>query len=134
MKEELQLNPYKAIGGAETIENLVEAFYKRVSKHPELYPIFPEDLTETARKQKQFLTQLLGGPPLYLEEHGHPMLRARHMPFPITPVRAAAWLSCMNDAMDEIKLDPRWKEAILSRLRVIAHNMVNQKEETVKGG
>ncbi|MCY9072878.1 thiol management oxidoreductase, partial [Bacillus inaquosorum] len=42
------------------------------------------------RKQKQFLTQYLGGPPLYTEEHGHPMLRARHLPFPITNERADA--------------------------------------------
>lgn len=134
MKEQLQLNPYKAIGGFTTIENLVEAFYKRVAKHPELRPIFPDDLTETARKQKQFLTQLLGGPPLYLEEHGHPMLRARHMRFPITPVRASAWLSCMKGAMEEINLEEPWREAIINRLTVIALNMVNQKEETSKKG
>ncbi|HEU5140407.1 MAG TPA: globin [Bacillales bacterium] len=129
MKEKEQLNPYKAIGGFETIDKLVEAFYKRVARHPDLYPIFPEDLTETARKQKQFLTQLLGGPPLYLEEHGHPMLRARHMRFPITPTRASAWLSCMSAAMDEIRLEEPWREAIFNRLTVIAQNMMNQREE-----
>lgn len=134
MKERLHMNPYKEIGGFATIENLVEAFYKRVAKHPDLYPIFPDDLTETARKQKQFLTQLLGGPPLYLEEHGHPMLKARHMRFPITPVRASAWLACMKEAMAEIQLEEPWREAIFSRLTVIALNMVNQKEETSKKG
>ncbi|HEX6923631.1 MAG TPA: globin, partial [Bacillales bacterium] len=45
MNEQQPLNPYKAIGGFETIEKLVEAFYKRVGQHPDLYPIFPEDLT-----------------------------------------------------------------------------------------
>ena len=33
------------------------------------------DFAETSRKQKQFLTQFLGGPNLYTEEHGHPMLK-----------------------------------------------------------
>ncbi|HET7629735.1 MAG TPA: globin [Bacillales bacterium] len=134
MKQEIEVNPYKAIGGAKTIEKLVNAFYKRVKKHDLLFPIFPDDLTETAHKQKLFLTQLLGGPPLYLEERGHPMLRARHMQFPITPERATAWLACMNAAMDEIELDTKWKESIFARLRIIALNMVNQKEETTKGG
>lgn len=134
MNEQQPLNPYKAIGGFETIEKLVEAFYKRVGQHPDLYPIFPEDLTETARKQKQFLTQLLGGPPLYLEEHGHPMLRARHMRFPITPTRASAWLSCMDEAMEEIRLENPWREAIFNRLTIIAHNMMNQEEEQSKKG
>lgn len=54
-------NIYDDIGGAETINKLVDAFYKRVGKHPDLIPIFPEDLTETARKQKLFLTQFSVG-------------------------------------------------------------------------
>ncbi|MBW9235666.1 globin, partial [Leptospira santarosai] len=71
--------------GPDKLSQLVDAFYERVAAHPKLKPIFPDDLTETARKQKQFLTQYLGGPNIYSQEHGHPMLRARHMPFPITP-------------------------------------------------
>ena len=89
--------PYDVIG-EKTLSHLVDAFYERVGNHPELAPIFPDDLTETARKQKQFLTQYLGGPSIYTEEHGHPMLRARHLPFPITERRAKAWLSCMSEA------------------------------------
>lgn len=54
-------SPYEAIGGEQVVSKLVDAFYERVAKHPDLAPIFPNDLTETARKQKQFLTQYLGG-------------------------------------------------------------------------
>ena len=46
--------PYEEIG-AETLSQLVDAFYARVAAHPKLQPIFPDDLSETARKQKQFL-------------------------------------------------------------------------------
>lgn len=74
------MTPFEAIGGEQGIATLVNTFYSYVSRHPDLSPIFPDDLTETARKQKQFLTQFLGGPSLYTEEHGHPMLRARHLP------------------------------------------------------
>src|SRR5690625_7737132 len=81
---------YEAIGGLEPIEQIVTAMYKRVGKHPDLIPIFPEDLTETARKQTLFLTQLFGGPPLFTEERGHPMLRRRHLPFEITHTRKRA--------------------------------------------
>ncbi|GLH63578.1 MULTISPECIES: globin [Bacillaceae] len=116
---------YEAVGGEKTITRLVEAFYKRVAKHPDLIPIFPDDLTETIRKQKQFLTQYLGGPPLYTEEHGHPMLRARHLSFEITPTRAEAWLSCMRAAMDEIGLSGPVREQIYHRLVLTAHHMVN---------
>jgi hemoglobin len=122
-------NAYEEIGGSETLEKLVTAFYNKVKEHPDLAPIFPDDLTETARKQKQFLTQFLGGPPLYSEEHGHPMLRARHMPFPITPKRAEAWLSCMRSAMEEIDLPSPWREQIFSRLTFTAHHMVNRQDD-----
>lgn len=120
--------PYEAIGENE-LSQLVDAFYHKVHKHPLLSPIFPDDLTETARKQKQFLTQYLGGPSLYTEEHGHPMLRARHLPFKITPARAQAWLSCMEEAMDEAKLDEQFREWFFERLQLTAQHMVNSPAE-----
>lgn len=124
--------PYELIGGEEMVTRLVEAFYARVSKHPDLTPIFPDDLTETARKQKQFLTQYLGGPPLYTEEHGHPMLRARHLPFEITPTRAKAWLSCMRQAMDEVGLSGQARDELYQRLVLTAQHMINTPERDRK--
>jgi hemoglobin len=117
--------PYEEIG-AERLSQLIDAFYARVADHPKLKPIFPSDLSETARKQKQFMTQYLGGPNLYSEEHGHPMLKARHNPFPITPARAQAWLECMSEAMDEIGLSGKMRETFYKRLVMTAHHMVNQ--------
>ncbi|MFB5661411.1 globin [Alteribacillus sp. HJP-4] len=122
-------NAFESLGGHEVIDELVEAFYSYVSVHPDLTPIFPDDLTETTRKQKQFLTQFLGGPPIYTEEHGHPRLRARHLPFEITPVRARAWLSCMEKAMDDIQLEGPLRDEIYSRLTYTAHHMVNTPED-----
>jgi Bacterial-like globin. len=115
---------YEQIGEM-NLNRLVDAFYGRVASHPELAPLFPKDLRETARKQKQFLTQFLGGPPLYTEEHGHPRLRFRHLAFPITPKRAEAWLQCMREAMDEVGLDPAVRESFYARLVLTAHHMVN---------
>lgn len=121
----MKLNTLYEVIGEEKLSQLVNAFYRNVAKHPDLYPIFPDDLTETARKQKKFLTQFLGGPPLYTKEFGHPQLRARHLPFPITPTRAKAWLSCMEKAMDEVQLDPLVREEFFARLVVTAHHMIN---------
>ncbi|MDG5789129.1 globin [Evansella sp. AB-P1] len=118
-------SPFELLG-KKKLEDLVDIFYELVSEHPDLTPIFPEDLTETARKQKQFLTQFLGGPPLYTEEHGHPMLRARHMPFPITPKRANAWLGCMEKAMEHTKIEEPLRSQIFSRLTYTAKHMINK--------
>ncbi len=124
MTENFQ-TPYEQIGGAETLKKLVDVFYDLVKKHPELAPIFPDDLFHTKEKQYMFLTQFLGGPGLYSEQYGHPMLRARHMPFPVTTARANAWLSCMSQAMDTIGLTGEPRKAIFERLTITAHHMVN---------
>jgi hemoglobin len=116
--------PYDVIGEGQ-LHRLIDVFYSKVGKHPELIPIFPDDLTETARKQKQFMTQYLGGPQLYTSEHGHPMLRARHTPFELTPSRAEAWLSCMSEAMDEVGLKGEFREFFYHRLYLTAQHMIN---------
>ncbi|MFC4767359.1 globin [Effusibacillus consociatus] len=121
--------PYEMIGGEKTIRKLVKAFYARVRIHPDLAPIFPGDWDETERKQYMFLTQFLGGPPLYSQEFGHPMLRARHLPFPVTPKRAEAWLSCMQQAMNDIKLEGDIRQYIWERLVQTAHHMINSNDE-----
>ncbi|SDZ75474.1 hemoglobin [Thalassobacillus cyri] len=120
---------YEAIGGQQAVFKLVDAFYTKVGSHPDLIPIFPDDLTETARKQKQFLTQFFGGPALYTEEHGHPMLRARHLPFPITPTRRDAWLDCMAAALEEANIEEPYRTAIFERLTMTANHMMNTPED-----
>ena len=122
------LIPYEEIG-AEKLSQLIDIFYSKVAVHPDLYPIFPDDLTETARKQKQFQTHFLGGPNLFSEEHGHPMMRARHMPFPITPTRAKAWLTCMYEAMDDAGLDGKLRDIYYKRLEMTAMHMVNKEDD-----
>ncbi|AGK52743.1 globin domain-containing protein [Bacillus sp. 1NLA3E] len=125
--------PFEAIG-QEKLHQLIDAFYHRVRKHSDLIPIFPNDLTEVARKQKQFQTQYLGGPSLYSNEHGHPMMRARHIPFEITPKRAKAWLSCMSEAMDEVGLEGPLRQEYYSRLVLTAQHMINAPDsESMKG-
>lgn len=116
---------FEAIGGFDTIDQLVTNFYKRVGKHPALTPIFPDDLTETARKQRLFLTQFFGGPKLFSEERGHPMMRRRHLPFPITPERKDAWLACMEAALAETEIEEPYRTAIFDKLTMTAHHMMN---------
>src|SRR5690606_4825166 len=104
------------IGGAKTIRSIVEAFYPKVQAHPLLGPIFPEDINPVKEKQYLFLSQFFGGPPLYSNEYGHPMMRARHMPFPITPARAEAWLDCMRRALEETVPSAEIRDMMLTRL------------------
>jgi hemoglobin len=54
----------------------------------------------------------MGGPGLYQEKYGHPMLRARHLPFPIGSTERNQWLDCMQRAMDEVAIDAALKERL----------------------
>lgn len=120
---------YELMGGEPAIRKLVEAFYPKVLEHPLLAPIFPEDIRPVMEKQFQFLTQFFGGPHLYTQVYGQPMMRARHLPFPITPERADAWLECMGKAVEEVVESPELRAAIMQRLRGPAYHFVNTYEE-----
>jgi len=101
--------PYELLGGAEGVRTLVERFYQRMDTLPEaarIRALHPADLRGSADKLYKFLSGWLGGPALYVDEYGHPMLRARHLPFPIEAADRDAWLLCMQHALNEVKLDP----------------------------
>ena len=87
--------------------------------------LFPGDFKETSRKQKQFLTQFLGGPDLYTREHGHPMLKKRHMEFRITTYERDAWLENMYKAINKAQFPAGVGEYLYERLRLTANHMVN---------
>ncbi len=117
---------FEEIGGTEAIEKLVEAFYPRVYADPILSPLFEGDMEEIMRKQRMFLTQFLGGPPLYSQEFGPPAMKQRHMPFEITPQRAERWLNCMKEAFNEAGLDKNPASSLFyDRLIQVAAIMVN---------
>lgn len=117
---------FEAVGGVEGIKRIVQAFYPKVLKNPLIGPLFPADIDPVMERQTLFLSQFFGGPSLYSDQHGHPMMRARHMPFPITPERAEAWLGCMRAALAETDLPAELQELILDRLSGPAHHFINQ--------
>lgn len=110
------------------VRRLVEAFYPKVQEQPLLAPLFPEDILPVMEKQYLFLSQFLGGPSLYSDEFGHPMMRARHMPFPITRERADAWLECMRQALAESGLEAELQSLVLERLKGPAYHFINQED------
>lgn len=120
---------YEAIGGGETVRRMVEAFYPKVQAHPLLGPLFPEDIMPVMEKQYMFLSQFFGGPSLYSDAYGHPMMRGRHLPFPITPERAEAWLDCMRRALEDIGMEEKLRKIVLDRLSGPAHHFVNTLDE-----
>lgn len=128
MSETFFLNLYEEIGGEPTLRKLVDNFYDLVKDEPLLSPLFPDDFTSIKQKQFMFLSQFFGGPALYSQAFGHPMMRARHLPFAITPSRAAAWLSCMDQALTKTGIEGDLKKAMMERFTLTAYHMVNTPE------
>jgi hemoglobin len=122
------MDMYEYIGGETTIRSIVDTFYPKVLAHPLLAPIFPEDIGPVVEKQYQFLTQFFGGPSLYTDVHGSPMMKARHAPFPITKSRADAWLECMQKTLEEVVESEEVRVIILTRLRGPANFFINKEE------
>lgn len=122
-------SPYDAIGGEAAVRALVRRFYHYMDTLPEARPIrdlHPADLSRSEEKLFLFLSGWLGGPPLYIERHGHPRLRARHLPFPIGTSAAQQWLRCMNQALADLVPDEPLRLGLESALAGVAYHMRNQ--------
>ncbi|HLQ96258.1 MAG TPA: globin [Pseudogracilibacillus sp.] len=120
-----RVNIYKEIGGEKTMKQLIQCLYTRIGNNETLLPIFPDNLQESARKQYLFLTQFLGGPPLYSQEIGPPMLPYRHAPFEITPERRDAWLHCIHRALLDVGVEDPYFSEIIRRLTIPAYRIMN---------
>ncbi len=121
--------PYERLGGEAGVRRLVHRFYVLMDELPEAYGIrrlHPADLADSEQKLFEFLTGWLGGPPLYVGKHGHPRLRARHLPFPIGPDERDQWLLCMRLALDEQVDDAAFREPLYAALADLAGHMVNR--------
>lgn len=121
------------LGGDAGLRRVVDRFYSLMDEVPEFYGIrklHPQDLAGSRDKLFMFLSGWLGGPPLYVQKHGHPMLRARHLPFSIGVAERDAWMACMKQAMEECEVEDALRAALLQALSGTADWMRNQREET----
>jgi len=115
--------------GMETLRNLVETFYDIMDSDPKAQPIramHPADLTSAREKLFMFLTGWTGGPQLYIERYGHPMLRKRHLPFAVDESARDQWMYCMIKAMHQLKMDETLMTKLAGQLYGVADFMRNQ--------
>lgn len=107
--------PYALLGGEATLRALVERFYDLMELEPgysAVRRLHGLDLSSAREKLLLFLSGWLGGPSLYIERYGQPMLRARHLPFAIGIAERDQWLACMAQAMADVGV----AEALQARL------------------
>ena len=128
---EQQTTPFEMIGGEPVVRGLVDRFYDLMDLEPafrELRALHPTTLEGSRDKLFWFLCGWLGGPQYFVERVGHPMLRARHLPFPIGTPERDAWLACMTQAMGECDVREDLRKWLMQSLSGTADWMRNRQD------
>jgi hemoglobin len=89
-----------------------------------MYP--PHDLAGAEARLRDFLIYRFGGPTRYIEQRGHPRLRARHAPFGIDQNARDRWMQLMGDALAESALPPEVRDTMRQFLDGIATFLINR--------
>jgi hemoglobin len=100
MTEDVEI--YEAVGGDAPFVALVDAFYAGVEGDAKLRALYPADLGPGKQHLAWFLIQRFGGPDLFSQRRGAPMLRMRHREFAIDPAMRDAWVKHMLAAVDVV--------------------------------
>jgi hemoglobin len=113
--------------GEEGFARLVAAFYRQVYSDDILGPMYPNDDRDGAEQRlRDFLIYRFGGPQRYIEQRGHPRLRARHFPFAIDKAARDRWMRLMNNAFAEAALPSEAEEALRTFLGEMSSFMINR--------
>lgn len=108
-EQDAEATAFDRVGGEAGTRALVDRFYDLMdldAAFAELRALHPSTLDGSRDKLYWFLCGWLGGPQHYTDRFGHPMLRARHLPFTIGIRERDQWMACMRQAMVEVGLEP----------------------------
>lgn len=121
--------PYEQIGGDARVREMVDRFYDLMDLEPAyagIRKLHPPSLETSREKLYMFLSGWLGGPGLYMEKYGHPMLRARHLPFAIASSERDQWMDCMKRAMEEVGVEEALRKGLYNAFFQTADWMRNR--------
>jgi hemoglobin len=115
--------------GTEGFTRLVAAFYRQIPQDDVLGPMYPAtDLPGAEQRLRDFLIGRFGGPQTYIEQRGHPRLRARHSPFSINQNARDRWMRLMNSAFGESALPEKAEQVLRNFFNEMSTFMINQPE------
>jgi hemoglobin len=113
--------------GEDGFIRLVAAFYRQVPGDAILGKMYPPgELAAAEQRLRDFLIYRFGGPQRYIEERGHPRLRARHIPFRIDRAARDNWMRLMNNAFAEAALPAEAEQFLRTFFEQMSTFMINQ--------
>jgi len=119
-------NSYKAAGELPGLTKLVDAFYDYMNVLPEakrIRSMHKSDLSELRKRLTYFLCGWLGGPRLYNENFGSITIPGVHRHLAIGHSEEAAWILCMQKAVDDQDYEESFKIYLIQQLRVPAERI-----------
>ena len=130
------VTPYAKLGGVPALRQLVHRFYELMDELPEAWAVrqmHPESLAGSEESLFMFLSGWLGGPPLFMQNRGHPRLRMRHAPYTIDGQARDEWLLCMRLALTEQVADEGFRGALVLAFEQMAQHLINDAGEHACG-
>ena len=121
--------PYLRMGGADGVRRLTTRFYDLMDELPEAAAcraIHPADLSASREKLFEYLSGWLGGPPLFTDKYGAPMLRRRHFGPSIGKPEADGWLACFHQAWADTVSDNALTQDLMPKINALALHMINK--------
>jgi hemoglobin len=122
-------SPFERLGGERAVRALVDRFYDLMDLEPRyqgIRALHSGALDGSRDKLFWYLCGWLGGPNHYIERFGHPMLRARHLPYAIGDAERDQWMACMVQAMQECGVDSELAAGLQQAFRGTADWMRNR--------
>lgn len=123
---------YISIGGEATARAIANEFYDIMERDPmvtELLAVHPQPMDRIREVFSLYLMMWLGGPDTYSKQRGHPRLRARHLPFTVTPKLKEQWMYCMRKALAKHVDNIAVVNRISLALDQLADHMVNTEDK-----
>ncbi len=128
--------PYELIGGEPGVRELVDRFYDYMdtdSTASKVRELHAKSLRASREKLFLFLSGWLGGPDLYVQKYGHPMLRRRHLPFSIGSQERDQWMHCMRKALQDMPITEPLRSQLEQAFMSTADHMRNRPEHPADG-
>lgn len=121
-----ELEVYSVLG-EEGFQRLIGEFYTQVRYDDILGPLYPQNEFEAAEERlREFLIGRFGGPQRYIEKRGHPRLRMRHAPFPVTQAARDRWMEIMDRALAKVPMPAEAEQLLRAYFESTATAMMNR--------
>lgn len=125
-------NLYQRVGGDAGLDAFVSRLYDVMASDAEAEYIWkwhPADMAAVKERLHAFLSGWLGGPNVYPERFGAPMMRRRHMDFPIGPRERDIWMTCARTALADTVPDAQTRAELEQALTAMAEHMRNMSDD-----